>query len=182
MTFGALRAMALYGHTVSNRRVKTILERLVPQDSSGTTDDEHLVAKMRHDQSMRATQRRDAIEAQFAQGDLGDEHVRVGLKAFHGICDRWAIGEAVANAVLGSTVASTSIAKPELLERLSYVLRIFRLLEDVVQGDDDRKQRWLRRAMPAFDGQRPIDLIASGPRGSATVMEYLEYSQQAHFH
>lgn len=154
----------------------------MPKDSSGTTDDERLVAKMRHDQSMRATQRRNAIEAQFTQGDLGNEHVRVGLKAFHGICDRWAIGQEVAHTILGSPVDGASIAKAELLERLSYVLRIFRLLEDVVQGDDDRKRRWLRRAMPAFDGQRPIDLMAGGPRGSARVMEFLEHSQQASFH
>lgn len=144
------------------------------------TGDADLVARMQRDQLTRSETRRRHIESQFEAGVLGDEHMRVGLKAFDGICERWALGPEMAETILGATESQEKNIAP-LLERLSYLLRIQGLLDDVVQCDDQGKQRWLRRAMPAFDGQRPIDLLKTGPAGSAVVMEYLEACRSGDF-
>lgn len=129
----------------------------------------------------RALARWKHIQQCVSDGEHGDEHVRVGLKAFDEICDYWAIDENAAESILFSEEASNSNDKTaQLVERLSYILRIHRLMAEVVQGDQARHQRWIRRANPALEGQRPIDLMTSGPFGSARVMEYLEFCQHGH--
>lgn len=142
-----------------------------------------IVADLEAAQKERALARRKHIEECVAAGDHTDEHVLVGLKAFHGVCDHWAISEKTAEAILFADDESNENVKAntaQLVERLSYVLRIHRLMVEVIQGDQARHQRWIRRSNLALDGQRPIDLMTSGPIGSAKVMEYLEFCQQGH--
>ena len=132
-------------------------------------------------QNERALARWKHIQACVSAAEHGDEHVRVGLKAFDGICDYWAIDKNAAESILLSEEASESTDRTaQLVERLSYLLRIHRLMAEVIQGDQARHQRWIRRATPALDGQRPIDLMTSAPLGSAKVMEYLEFCQHGH--
>lgn len=132
-------------------------------------------------QKERALARRKHIEKCVAADEHGEKHVRVGLKAFHGIFDYWAIDEKAAESMLfpGETT-NLQGDTAHLVERLSYILRIHRLITEVIQGDQARHQRWIRRSNLALDGQRPIDLMTSGPVGSAKVMEYLQFCQHGH--
>ncbi len=141
---------------------------------SGDVVDDALVDKLEAAQYERARARRHSIEDQVAAGEHGDRSVKVGLKAFHGICDHWAIDQKDAKAILGSDSKENGDTA-ELLERIHYVMRIYRLIIEVVQGDQARQQRWIRRSIASLDGQRPIDLMKSGPIDSARVLEYLEY-------
>lgn len=140
-----------------------------------------LVAELEAAQQERALARRKRIEQRVTAGEFKDREVQVGLKAFHGVCDYWAISENDTEAIL--LADNGREAKPksaELVERISYVLRIHRLINEVIQGDQARHQRWIRRSNLALDGHRPIDLIAAGPSSSAKVMEYLEFCQGGH--
>lgn len=124
----------------------------------------------------RAEQRRHLIAERIAAGEFDQRTMEVGLKAFHGICDKWAIGASAAQKILFGD-SDPAMSEPEVLERISYTMRIYGLVNDVVQGEVDRQQRWLRRAMASLDGKRPIDLMVSGPLGSAKVMEYLQHAK-----
>ncbi len=134
-------------------------------------------------QRERASARRHGIEKQLVAGEFGEKEIQVGLKAFHRICDNWAIDSKTAEEILFDADQQKSGKEPSpanLLERISYTLRIYRLVDEVVQGDDARKQRWIRRANPSLSGRRPIDLMSAGPTESAKVMEYLEYCKHGH--
>ena len=135
--------------------------------------DAKLVMELERAVEDRALLRRQHIEKRLADGEFREREVEVGLKAFHRICDRWAIGRNDAQMILFGCEVSR-VDRTRLIEQISYSLRIYRLLHEVVQGDDVRHQRWIRRSIVALDGERPIDLIATGPTGSAKVMEYLE--------
>ena len=142
-----------------------------------------IVADLEAAQKESALARRKHIEECVAAGDCGDEQVQVGLEAFHDICDHWAVGEKTAEAILladDESNISAEASTAQLVERLSYVLRIHQLMAEVIQGDQAQHQRWIRRSNLALDGHRPIDLMTSGRIGRAKVMEYLEFCQRGH--
>lgn len=143
------------------------------------TIDDSLATELEKALQEHAMLRRKRIERRLKKRELGDKEIQVGLKAFHGVCDQWAIGADSAEAILFAEVCADEI-DPSLLERISCVLRVYRLVDEVVQGDNGRKQRWIRRSNLALEGQRPIDLMTSGPMGNAKVMEYLEFCQNGH--
>lgn len=147
-------------------------------ETSSNLSDEDLTAKLAAGRQERALARRRWIEERLAAREIADEEIHVGLKAFNGICDQWAIDTADAEAILGKNKSEGGSA--ELVEQISYTLRIYRLVNEVIQGDEIRHQRWIRRSNTALGGNRPIDLMRSGPEGSAKVMEYLEFCQLGH--
>jgi hypothetical protein len=142
----------------------------------GDKTDEELVERL--DRTFRETieQRRRGIDKLVASGEFDQKAVEVGLKNFHGICDKWAIEESEAKAILFDC-STSSQSDADLLERISYTMRIYRLVNELIQGDRFRQQRWLHRALVPLDGARPIDLMVSGPSGSAKVMRYLEQAK-----
>lgn len=143
--------------------------------------DETLAAELESARQERMLSLDVAIEKRIPVEQLGDRSFEVGLKAFHNMCDFWAIDARVAEAILFAGTDSTPENQYEhLMERLSYMLRLYRLVFDVIQGDDDRKQRWLRRSNVALDGERPIDLVSSGRTGIEKVLAYLNFCQNGH--
>ena len=139
-----------------------------------TDDKSELDLRLEDEVSKQALDRRLAIEVRLKENVLMDREIQVGLKAFHRICDKWAIGTRSAEAILcDSNVTGLDIEN--LRNQLSYMLRVYRLVHDVIQGDDARKRRWIRRAIPSLDGKRPIDLMSAGPAGIAKVLDYLEF-------
>lgn len=99
------------------------------------------------------------------------EVARAGINAFFGIADRWALKRTEMAALLG--VRSTSTLdnwrkKPpqslpvDTLERISYLMHIFRSLQQIFPPD--RADQWLRRSNSAvpFLGQSALEFMLQG--------------------
>ena len=110
---------------------------------------------------------------------------RVALGAFRRLADRWGLGPKERAKLLG--VSLKSIARYEnkdtmpreldrdKLERISYLLGIFRALNTIFGDASAAATDWLRRPNRAFGEQTPLDrMLAGNVADLAFVRLYLE--------
>jgi hypothetical protein len=126
---------------------------------------------------VRIRHRRRAIREKVNANDFGTREIDVGLKAALHVCSKWGLSEQETSELLshGPLAANTAESQTRLLEMFSYVLRIYRLLNDVQQGRLDRTRNWIRRPMSVFNGATPFETMKEGPVGCSEVMEYLQH-------
>jgi hypothetical protein len=97
------------------------------------------------------------------------------FSAFQHVCKTWGLNEAQQAALLGRDpeAASGPLSLDEV-ERVSYVLGIFRMLQKVAA---DKQRDWLNQARfePIFAGRAAIDLMClADTRGLRQVSRHLE--------
>jgi len=101
-----------------------------------------------------------------------DELAGPGLRTFFNVARRWGLDTQQEQVLLGSPARSTffrwkrgeiGIVPHDLIERLSYLLGIYKALQ-VLLPVADRADAWLARANSAalFKGQRPLDHMLGG--------------------
>lgn len=107
-----------------------------------------------------------------------------GLRAFRTICDTWGLTEEQRLILLGRPGRSTYyhwmgakdvVLGPDTLERLSYILGIYKALHVLLPGD--AADRWIRRpnSDPLFGGRPAIDFMLRGRVGDLLrVRDYLD--------
>ncbi len=99
------------------------------------------------------------------------EVARVGLETIARIADRWQLTRAELATLLGVRSTTTvdnwrkktpETLSPDTLERISYLLHIYRSLQQLVGEDGD--ERWLRtpNAGDPFLGTAPLDYMLQG--------------------
>lgn len=99
------------------------------------------------------------------------------FSAFRQVCLGWGLDADQAEALLGGAAAAGAgegALALDAVERISYVLRIFRLLGQVVEGD---QRVWLlgARDEPIFGGRSPLELMMLGDsRGLRQTVRHLE--------
>jgi hypothetical protein len=108
-----------------------------------------------------------------------------GLRAFFRIADTWGLSQAEARVLLGSPPESTYYkwksgqvgnVSQDLLERVSYVLGIYRALQ-ILLPLPDRADAWIKRAnhAPLFNGRSALDQMLSGRVADLYVVrQYLD--------
>lgn len=122
-----------------------------------------------------------AAQARRVQGDATP---RVALFAFRRLADRWELAPKERAKLLG--VSEKSIARYEgktmpraldrdKLERISYLLGIFRALNTIFGDGSAAATDWLRRPNQAFGELTPLDrMLAGNVADLAVVRLYLE--------
>jgi len=136
-----------------------------------------LAIKSEQSRDVRITHRRKAIQDMVQSGRLGVQELDAHTNTAMSVCIKWGLGTKDTSALIfgNEPTSSTPDQRVLLFERISYIPLIDRLLVNVQQGNIDRVQDWIRRAMPVFGGRRPIDMMKEGPTGSAEIMEYLQH-------
>lgn len=136
-----------------------------------------LTTKSEQSRDVRITHRRHAIRDMVQSGRLGIQELDAHINTALSVCLKWGLGKKDSSSLVfgNETTSSTPDQRVLLFERISYIPLIDRLLVNVQQGNIDRVQDWIRRAMPVFGGRRPIDMMKDGPTGSAEIMEYLQH-------
>ena len=126
---------------------------------------------------IRVRSRRREIRKMVNTNGFGLREVDVGLKAALHICSKWGLSEQETSELLGHVPPThrSPDSQTRLLEKFSYVLRIYRLLNDVQQGKIERARSWIKRPMSVFSDATPFELMKEGPAGCAEVMEYLQH-------
>jgi len=111
--------------------------------------------------------------------------VRPALLAFVGIAKAWSLTEAEQSAILGQPMNAVLAAlnedgvselRPDTLERVSYVLGIYRALHTIFPNQQ-QADRWVSRPNTAvlFEGAPALALLCSGRAADlAAVRQYLE--------
>jgi len=95
-----------------------------------------------------------------------------GVRAFFGIAEKWGLGEKESLVLLGEPGRATyynwkkgDVAKvsKDTLERLSYVVGIYKALRILIPNDD-LSHAWVKREndAPLFAGQPPLQLMLTG--------------------
>lgn len=107
-----------------------------------------------------------------------------GLRAFRVICDKWGLTEEQRLVLLGKPGRSTyyhwmgtkTIALgPDTLERISYILGIYKALHILLP--EEAADKWIRRPNrdPLFGGRAAIDLMLRGQVADLLrVRDYLD--------
>jgi len=126
---------------------------------------------------IRVRHRRREVRRMVNTNEFGLREVDVGLKTALHICSKWGLSEQETSELLGhvSEAHRSPDSQTRLLEKFSYVLRIYRLLNDVQQGKIERARSWIKRPMSVFSGATPFELMKEGPASCAEVMEYLQH-------
>jgi len=113
-----------------------------------------------------------------------------GLRAFFHIAKAWMLSAQEQSAILGRPIGAASPKlevgeadglPPETLERISYVLGIYRALHTLFP-DQQQADSWLRRPNSAapFKGASALALMCTGHLSDlATVREYLDAQGRA---
>lgn len=108
-----------------------------------------------------------------------------GLKAFFNIMKAWGVGDAQAQVLLGSPARSTFYkwkANPDVvlphdtLERISYILGIYKALQILLQTPD-AADAWVKRPndAPMFNGKSALERMLSGHMADLYVTrQYLD--------
>lgn len=123
----------------------------------------------------------DAHRPYRCKGDLS----RPALKVFFAICEKWRLTSQQAQKLLGSPSRSTfyrwrrdrtGVLTPQVLERISYVLGIYRALNQLF-ATPAQADGWIRRSNTGalFAGGSALNLIMSGKVADlAAVRQYLD--------
>ena len=104
----------------------------------------------------------------FAPAETGE----AALKGFFFIADRWGLDTREQLALLGQPPRSTffawkkgsrTVLSQDTLERISYLLGIWKALRILIP-DDRQAQEWVKRANgnPLFEGAAPIERMTRG--------------------
>jgi hypothetical protein len=120
----------------------------------------------------------------MVDADMAD----AGLRTFFRIAERWKLTDDEQLKLLGlqdlsslvalRSGASTAVSR-DMLERISYILGIFRAI-NILLPRPDRADGWVtaRNSSQVFGGGRPVDLMASGKMDDLRqVRRYLEAQQ-----
>ncbi|MCG6118255.1 MAG: MbcA/ParS/Xre antitoxin family protein [Aquimonas sp.] len=116
----------------------------------------------------RIAEARPAAEPAFAPDDLAGP----GLRTFFSIAQRWGLDTRQEQILLGSPARSTffrwkrgdiGIVPHDLIERLSYLLGIYKALQ-VLLPVPERADAWVKRPNSAtpFGGQTPLEHMLGG--------------------
>lgn len=106
------------------------------------------------------------------------------LRAFFGLARAWALTEGEQVRLLGVTSSTlndwklgcTSTVGRDTIERVSYLLGIFRAI-NILLPDQDRADAWMRapNSAPLFGGRSALDRMTAGNVGDLYVVrKYLE--------
>ena len=113
------------------------------------------------------------------------ESIAAGLRAFFEIKEKWQLSYEEAKTLLGQPGKSTYynwqkghvgdvVHRMDLATRLSYVLGIFRALNEIYE-QAELADAWVRRPNAAFGGQSALDRMLGGQVVDlARVREYLD--------
>lgn len=123
--------------------------------------------------------------AATSPGCAPDELAGPGLRTFFNIAQRWGLDTRQEQTLLGSPARSTffrwkrgdiSIVPHDLIERLSYLLGIYKALQ-VLLPVPERADAWLQRpnTAPLFRGQTPLEHMLGGQVADLyRVRQYLD--------
>lgn len=106
------------------------------------------------------------------------------LRTFFNVAARWDLTTAEARALLGTPPESTyykwksgkvGAVSPDLIERVSYVLGIYKALQ-ILLPRPEQADGWVRRPneAPLFNGAPALSLMMSGMGGLYLVRQYLD--------
>lgn len=112
----------------------------------------------------------------------------VALKGFFAICERWGLGSADQQILLGGIPKSTFhtyrklpevILGRDLMERISLVMGIYKALGILFQ-EKENAHRWIHQpnSDPPFNGQSALERMKAGSLiDLATVRQYLDFQR-----
>jgi len=107
-----------------------------------------------------------SLEDLFAAPGATDTAIRICRR----ISKKWNLDEVEESKLLGVPAQTTPVSSPELLERLSYILGIYKNLRFIFTTEQ-RASGWIRRPNDAFDGKTALDVMMEDP---AIVRRYLD--------
>lgn len=123
--------------------------------------------------------------AATSPGCVPDELAGPGLRTFFNIAQRWGLDTRQEQTLLGSPARSTffrwkrgdiGIVPHDLIERLSYLLGIYKALQ-VLLPVPERADAWVQRpnTAPLFRGQTPLEHMLGGQVADLyRVRQYLD--------
>ena len=104
--------------------------------------------------------------------DPGAIQGHIALKGFFGICSEWDCSEEEIRLLLGGVLKRTLddylklphlMLSPEMLERISYILGIYKSLRAMYPNDERASRRMrLSTSEPPFSGLSAIEFMTSG--------------------
>ena len=133
------------------------------------------------------------VQPVLAHDDVDDrELTRVGLKGFFNIAEKWRLKAAQQQILLGNPSRPTmsrwrewaespkgrcpSAVSRDVLERLSYVMGIYKALQ-ILHSKPEIQDSWVHRKnnAPGFGGRAPLDrMLAGNVTDLADVRRYLD--------
>jgi hypothetical protein len=115
---------------------------------------------------------------------------RVGLRAFFRIAELWRLSAEEQRILLGVSAASTFFKwkkelpnrlPPDTLERISYILGIFKALQ-ILLADSEAADSWIKRpnTAPPFGGRSALERMLKGHVSDLYVVrEYLDAARSS---
>ena len=101
-----------------------------------------------------------------------EELVRVALRSFAVLVDKWELTPRESAALLGTAATKSDRSGDEMLDRISFMLGIYRALH-ILFADSAQADAWIRKQNLAF-GCSALSVMQRDAQGLATVRAYLD--------